>query len=264
MANRRDRLLRADVATTAREPSHAIPRDTCLDVDLVPCHIRVRMHKRVRLETVANVTLAAAAVAMVFLVAWRRLTPALAPASAQSSARIAQAEWAQLLHLAGLDASLSKPAMIVFVDVECPFCARYDETVTRLHSELGSDLSIGFVHYPLSQHRFAMQGALALECTPQFRTAEPVLVGSVRSSRLDRAASVVGTGSSRRSARRDTNGCVRVTRGAPRGRRFWPRHCTSVVHPWNALRPDRRTPVLKAADSIRGGRPRPRQEERKS
>lgn len=54
--------------------------------------------------------------------------------------------------------------LLEFVDVECPFCAMFADTLRLLRLEFSQQLSIGFLHLPLRQHRFAQLGAVALEC----------------------------------------------------------------------------------------------------
>ncbi|MBX3132151.1 MAG: thioredoxin domain-containing protein [Gemmatimonadaceae bacterium] len=67
--------------------------------------------------------------------------------------------------------------MVVFVDVECPYCARYHETVDRISRELPG-VSVEIAHFPLPQHRFARSGALALECAREFGHLEAFLTAA--------------------------------------------------------------------------------------
>ncbi|MCW5826713.1 MAG: thioredoxin domain-containing protein [Gemmatimonadaceae bacterium] len=122
-----------------------------------------------------NVVLAVAAVVVVVLLVRqgdsnRRATqgsPTIRTAQLSSSA------------LAALHGLLPRPAdgrvpVVVFVDVECPYCARYQETVARVTAELSS-VSVEFAHFPLPQHRFARGGAVALECAREQGRLEPML-----------------------------------------------------------------------------------------
>lgn len=74
-------------------------------------------------------------------------------------------DWESAMAIARFD---GEPAgavtLIEFVDVECPYCARYAETVRAVTMEFGQRVAVGYVHLPLSQHRFARSGAVALEC----------------------------------------------------------------------------------------------------
>jgi protein-disulfide isomerase len=69
--------------------------------------------------------------------------------------------------------------------LECPFCARYHESVVALRKEFGSDLEFVFVHSPLPQHRFAVDAARAAECAHrQGRFSEFAAVAYARQDSL--------------------------------------------------------------------------------
>lgn len=57
--------------------------------------------------------------------------------------------------------------VVVLFDVECPFCKRFHSPFRNAEREFGDVLEVGYVHFPLSQHRFARPGAIALECAGQ-------------------------------------------------------------------------------------------------
>jgi protein-disulfide isomerase len=54
--------------------------------------------------------------------------------------------------------------VVVFGDLECPFCRRFDETLRKVQSARPGTVSQLFLHYPLPHHRFALPAARALEC----------------------------------------------------------------------------------------------------
>ncbi len=54
--------------------------------------------------------------------------------------------------------------VLVFNDLECPFCARFHETLRQVASGHPESVSVGFVHYPIPTHRFARPAAIAAEC----------------------------------------------------------------------------------------------------
>ncbi len=92
-----------------------------------------------------------------------------------SSARVSRPEaateqlpdssWQHVLAASRLHGSSTAPAQLVaFVDVECPFCRRAHQTVDSIIHESQGKVALRVVHFPLSQHRFAPQRALALEC----------------------------------------------------------------------------------------------------
>jgi len=57
--------------------------------------------------------------------------------------------------------------IIEFGDLECSACRRFSTRIKDLEKKYGKDLALVFVHYPLSQHRFAIPAARALECAAQ-------------------------------------------------------------------------------------------------
>jgi protein-disulfide isomerase len=53
----------------------------------------------------------------------------------------------------------------VFFDLECPFCGRFHESVILpLLADRPNDVSVAFVQFPLTMHRFAEPAGKALEC----------------------------------------------------------------------------------------------------
>ena len=63
---------------------------------------------------------------------------------------------------------LANPAanvkLIEFADLECPFCRQFNTTMRAVAQRYPKDVSIVFVHLPLSMHRFARPAARAAEC----------------------------------------------------------------------------------------------------
>ena len=57
--------------------------------------------------------------------------------------------------------------IIEFSDLECPFCRRFDQIVRSVQRKYPRDVATVFVHFPLTQHRFAMPAARAVECASQ-------------------------------------------------------------------------------------------------
>lgn len=55
--------------------------------------------------------------------------------------------------------------LVVLFDAECPYCKRFHEAVRGAERKLGAALSVSYAHFPLSQHRFARPGAVALQCS---------------------------------------------------------------------------------------------------
>jgi protein-disulfide isomerase len=53
--------------------------------------------------------------------------------------------------------------VVVFTDLECPFCERF-HGIARDVRNVRSDVAITWLHYPLERHRFARPAAHAAEC----------------------------------------------------------------------------------------------------
>lgn len=57
--------------------------------------------------------------------------------------------------------------MIVYSDFECPFCAKFAETMKQVGENFKYNLAIAFRHYPLAGHQQALPAALASECAAE-------------------------------------------------------------------------------------------------
>ena len=70
------------------------------------------------------------------------------------------------LHLHGIwiGDSNAELRIVEFADFECPYCRRFHESFTKARAELGRDVALLLIQYPLSMHRFARPAALASEC----------------------------------------------------------------------------------------------------
>jgi len=115
-------------------------------------------------ETLTNVILAVCAVVAVVTTFRRAEGSRRVEAAPASSRELSRSEWDTALRLARVVDSPNTSELLVFLDVECPYCARYDESLAHLRRTTGTALTIAYLPFPLSQHRFAMQGALATEC----------------------------------------------------------------------------------------------------
>jgi len=57
------------------------------------------------------------------------------------------------------------PVQVVeFADFECPYCARFEETVRTIRARYPDEVAFTFVHFPLTMHSFAEPAARAAEC----------------------------------------------------------------------------------------------------
>lgn len=58
-------------------------------------------------------------------------------------------------------------SLIIYSDIECPFCGRFHDTVKSIQRDYAGDVKIAFRHFPLSFHPQAMPAALAAECAAE-------------------------------------------------------------------------------------------------
>jgi protein-disulfide isomerase len=54
--------------------------------------------------------------------------------------------------------------VIAFVDLQCPYCRRFHETVRSTMRKYPNQVVLVYIHLPLPGHRLAMPAARALEC----------------------------------------------------------------------------------------------------
>jgi protein-disulfide isomerase len=75
------------------------------------------------------------------------------------------ADWRSLVPI-GLTRGSAGARMhvIEFVDLECPYCRRFHESLEAILASDSGAVVATFVHYPLAMHRFALPAALAAEC----------------------------------------------------------------------------------------------------
>ncbi len=57
--------------------------------------------------------------------------------------------------------------LIIYDDFECPFCARFYDTVNQIKEYFGNKVVVVFRHFPLRFHPNAMNAALASECAAE-------------------------------------------------------------------------------------------------
>ena len=61
----------------------------------------------------------------------------------------------------------AKINIVVFLDMECPFCQKMFLTLVDLKEAYGDDLRITYKHFPLASHRNAYRFAHEAECAGQ-------------------------------------------------------------------------------------------------
>jgi protein-disulfide isomerase len=60
--------------------------------------------------------------------------------------------------------SMAAITIVEFLDYECPFCARFHETLQATQREVNTPVALRLVQFPLPMHRFAVPAAVAAEC----------------------------------------------------------------------------------------------------
>jgi protein-disulfide isomerase len=54
--------------------------------------------------------------------------------------------------------------LLEFADFECPFCRQFHEVFKRVEREHPNQVSLMFIHFPISGHRFALPAARVAAC----------------------------------------------------------------------------------------------------
>lgn len=122
-----------------------------------------------RLNLLATVVMAVAALVVAVTVVATRTSSNLPGSSAYSDRTLAAADWSALLaggvKTGSPDASAN---LVVFADFECPVCGGFArEVLPRLQERFGSGLAVTFRHWPLTYHPMARPAAIAAECAAQ-------------------------------------------------------------------------------------------------
>lgn len=83
------------------------------------------------------------------------------------------ASWGDALPIALSSGRDDAPVKVVeFVDFECPVCAHYHPTLREVAATRADRASLLYVHVPLTQHRFALAAARAVECADSMHHLE--------------------------------------------------------------------------------------------
>jgi protein-disulfide isomerase len=79
---------------------------------------------------------------------------------------VQEKDWRTLIPSGTRIGSADAPVTIVeFADLECPFCKRFHESsLAAVQKQFGSKVSLVYVHFPITSHRFARPAARAAEC----------------------------------------------------------------------------------------------------
>lgn len=116
-------------------------------------------------ERLSTGLLVVSALAIAIVVVRRELiTPAPRVPRAQIPPVLVK-DWQQLrAHGRWIGDSNAKVQVIEFADFQCPFCRKFNEAYEKTKTELGGDVSLLLIQFPLTAHHFAKPAALAAEC----------------------------------------------------------------------------------------------------
>lgn len=119
-----------------------------------------------RLEVVANISLAIAALAFTSIFLWREMHGGQRGEQDAPTSQTLVGPWKYILadsvaHRRGIRGGVE---IVEFVDLECPFCARHNLALEEFFRGDSGRISYTFVHRPLKMHRFALPAARAAEC----------------------------------------------------------------------------------------------------
>lgn len=157
----------------------------------------------------------------------------------------------------------ARVTILELVDLECPACRSFHRTLREVMAKSGADIQVVFVHYPLTQHRFAVPAARASECANDqhgFRTLVDVVFEKQDSLGLKSWTSYAleaGVKDTIRFQRcvSDRGPIQRVDAGLAFGRRIEITGTpTVIVNGWRMAVTPSATELLKVVEAIRSGR----------
>ena len=120
--------------------------------------------QRNRIESISLAVIAICCLVVASLAAYRQMKPASAIEASTSPERIN--DWQQYTvggqRIGAVNGSIK---IVEFIDFQCPFCRRLEETLNQIRTQYPSDVEIIYHHYPLeSIHPHARAAAIASEC----------------------------------------------------------------------------------------------------
>lgn len=124
------------------------------------------------LRQIASATSTALIVSSALLVAGLVVRREIIGANTQTNDRVAQAleprriaDWERLLHGGHLIGSpTARVKVVLFSDYQCPGCRLADADMRAALEANESNLAVVLRHYPLANHAYAVEAALASEC----------------------------------------------------------------------------------------------------
>lgn len=116
-------------------------------------------------DTVVNVLLGSAAVvAIVALVRPNESNPPTTAPVVPIDSTWVESRWDDDVARATFADSSAPITIVEFMDVECPFCARYHSILRAVADSFPNLVRVGYVHTRIPGHSNALRGALGVEC----------------------------------------------------------------------------------------------------
>lgn len=118
-------------------------------------------------ETALTVVLVACAIITTGLVVRRELSTRAGSAVPVEKTQFV-AEWRNFQDSGQRLGSAQAPVQLIeFADFECPYCARFAQTLHTVRERYPDKIAVTFIHLPLEMHRFAELSARAAECAAE-------------------------------------------------------------------------------------------------
>lgn len=144
-------------------------------------------------ERLISTVLCAAAVSIGVSVVHREFwgQPPIAPGGLNPFAPPAFVPGADTLSSAGIREGRvgARVEILEFADFQCPFCADYEKTLGEVAARYRDSVSIVFIHFPLTGHRYARKAAQTAECANEqgrFAAIKTILYANQDSFDLNR------------------------------------------------------------------------------
>jgi protein-disulfide isomerase len=116
-------------------------------------------------ERILNVALTLAALSIAGTLMHREFAPSAATITGPQQGVTFESDWKTLWVAGTVVGDPAAPVKIIeVIDLECPFCSRFNATLANVLAASAGEIAVSYVHLPIPGHRFAMPGARAAEC----------------------------------------------------------------------------------------------------
>lgn len=117
-----------------------------------------------RSERALNVSLVIAASAIAVVLVHREFFSTTVSAESRTTIEY-MPRWREMVPSGRLIGDSAAPVKIIeFVDLQCPYCRRFNRSIQLIMERYPSQVSVVFIHLPLRSHPFALPAARAVEC----------------------------------------------------------------------------------------------------